>query len=358
MKVDEILLYNDVYSPLKPVAWLDRIEKIREGELVPPTFIQLHPEGSCNHRCISCAYRESGWTEHGMKFHPGMRIPKEIALDLPRQMSDEGIEAIELTGSGEPLLYPWITDLLRACDRYLEDIAIVTNGEKVTKHILECMSSLSWIRFSIDAATPDTYRKIHRVDAFEKVIDNLIITRDAFPDAVLGVSYIVLKENLGEIVQAARLFKKLGADNIRYTFEYAPKFKLSEDELARADRRIQWAKREVEGRGFRIFGGVDRVQYYTKPNDDFTFCGYQMFSWNVGADAKCYPCCIQIYHEGYDFGDLTKESLHDIIYGDRRRKYIEEFDVKKCWWCWMRTKNFIIETLLKPDRRLGHVRYV
>lgn len=380
MRISEIKNHYDVYSGWKVAHWMKDIEKIKNGELIPPKFIGLHPEAFCSHRCKHCAYRYSRWDKHGMNFLkpewagkpdfsrerpigklvPGVSdIPKEVALSLPKQMNEEGIKAIEITGSGEPMLYPPIKDLLKECSKWLDDVAVVTNGEFFTEDKMDCLTNLTWLRFSIDACHKETHKKIHGVDSFGKIIKNLKLAIDKFPEAYIGISFIITKDNYTEILEAARFYKELGVRNIRFSFEYEPTgtANLTQDQIDIANTLINEAKKEQNSH-FKVFGMVGRIELFSKPNIDFNFCGYQLFSWNLGYDCKFYPCCIQIYHPEYAFGDLRKQTLHEIIYGEERRKFIDNFDVKKCHNCWLRDKNIAIETLLAPEKRLGHVNFI
>jgi len=380
MKVEDIKPYYDVYSSLKAIYWLKDIERIKNGEMIPPKFLEVHPEAFCSHRCKPCAYRYSGWDKHGMEFlkpewagtYPdfsrkgpvGKRIPevsgmpKVVALNLPKQMRDEGIDAIEITGSGEPLLYPYINELLGACCNHLEDIAIVTNGQFFHR-VVDSISHLTWLRFSVDARYPGTYEEVHGIPCFDQVVDNLRLAVDTFRDAYIGVSYVVTRDNFGEVYDAVEFYKGLGVRNIRFTFEYEPSgtANLTTRQVEAVRIMLDEAK-GLQDSKFRVFGQVGKIDMFSRPNTDFTFCGYQLLSWNVGYDCLCYPCCVQIYNPSSAFGDLSKQDLHEIIYGERRRKFIEEFDVTKCNPCWLREKNIAIETVLAPEKRLGHVRYV
>jgi len=385
MRVSEIKRYYDVYSGWKAAYWMKDIEKIRNGELIPPKLIQAHPEAWCSHDCFFCAYRNSCWQHHGMEFFgewaseedripkqtgkpkgkliPGVSDwPKEIALSLPKQMEEEGVKACEITGSGEPLLYPYIKEFIDKLVKHNIEIALVTNGQFLTKDILDRLNNVRWIRFSIDAATAKTHAKVHGVSekVFPIVIKNLEQTIERnFDDCLIGVSYIITKYNIDEIYEAALKYKEMGVDNIRFSFQYEPTGTagLTNEEKERA-RKLLLKARELSDSKFKVFGMVERLETFAKPNIDFTFCGYQFFTWSLGYDCKFYPCCIQIYNKGYAFGDLKKQSLHEIIYGEERRKYIENFDVRKCHNCWLRDRNIAIETLIAPEKRLGHVNFV
>ena len=62
------------------------------------------------------------------------------------------------------------------------------------------------------------------------------------------------------------------------------------------------------------------------------------------------------YHKGFALGDLRNHSLKEIVYSERRQKFIDTFDVRKCKSCWLRDKNQFIEYLLTENPR--HVNYV
>jgi radical SAM protein with 4Fe4S-binding SPASM domain len=289
-------------------------------------------------------------------------LPKEIALDLPRQMFEEGIPSTEITGSGEPTLYPYIIPMFNEFTKYNIETALVTHGQTL-KPLLdaECIQNLQWMRFSMDSCTPEVHSKVHGVvpQMFNQALKNIERVRDMYPKSILGISFIITKDNYHQIVQAAEFWKNIGVDAIRFSFEYEPTgtAKLTPDQIDFSRTAIKQAK-ELTNNGFRVFGQVERLDAYTKPNNDFTYCGYMQFCWNIGYDAKAYPCCIMIYQKGFEMGDFRKQSLHEIIYGKEKQEYLEKFDVKKCHNCWLRDRNIAIETLLAPEKRLGHVNYV
>lgn len=362
------------------------IKKLQNGELVVPKQLQIHLEGFCSNDCWFCAYRNSNWQSKGMNYFndnwaspedmisgqkgkPKGRlvpeisgIPKDVALGLPKQMADLGIPATEVTGSGEPTLYPYARQFFDELAKYDIETALVTNGQHLQPLLDGCnIQNLQWMRFSMDSCTAETHSKVHGVSKsmFPIAIANIKRTVDMFPNAIVGISFIITKDNYHEILRAAEFYKSIGCKSIRFSFEYETTgtAKLTSDMIDFARTAIKQSK-ELARNGFKVFGQVERLDNYIKPNTDFTFCGYQMFAWNIGYNAKVYPCCIMIYNDAFEFGDLTKQTLEEIVFGEARKKYIEKFNVLKCHNCWMRDKNIAIETILKPERRLGHINYV
>lgn len=363
------------YSTWKFAHHKKELGLINEGALFPPKNLQIDLEAWCPHDCSFCAYRNAGFNARGMEFlrpdwapnaafnqtgKPKGKIvpnisgvPKEVALNLPAQMAKEGIPSIEITGGGESLAYAWIVPFLEALGESNIQVAIVTNGQLLTERICSAIRNLKWIRFSMDAATKDTFAKIHGVKpgVWETTLNNIKIFLAQKPKgAVVGISYVISRENRKEIAQAASFWKQFGVDNIRYTFTYDDHYDsgLNPEELHAARLELAHAKKG-ETENFRVFTMTQRPDYYATPNIDFRFCGYQFFTWAIGYNAKVYPCCIQKYYNGFELGDLKEQSLHDIIYGERRRQYVNSFNVQKCKPCWLRDKNKFIEYLLEDN---------
>jgi sulfatase maturation enzyme AslB (radical SAM superfamily) len=91
-------------------------------------------------------------------------------------------------------------------------------------------------------------------------------------------------------------------------------------------------------------------------NKDFQFCGYQMFTFQIGCDSLVYPCCVEKYNKQFAFGDIIEQDLKEIIFGKERKKYIQNFDVNKCLPCWLKHKNKAIEYLCLGDP--PHINFV
>lgn len=367
MKLSNIKKHGSYYSPWKVLHQREDIEKLKRGELFAPKDIQVDLEAYCPHSCEFCSYRNVNWQGHGMQFEePEKRIPeetglpKEVALRLPREMYEAGIPSIELTGGGEPLVYPYIREFLDELSEYSVELAVVTNGASLNTQIQSRLRNLKWIRFSVDAATAETYSKVHRVpqSVFPTVLKHIreVVERD-YEDCMVGISYVITRHNFQEIEAAADLCKSLGVNSVRYTFTYDPEGNgaMEPEQVNAASKALDQArKRETDE--FRVFGTMRRLEFYSQPNTDFDFCGYQFFTWAIGYDGSVYPCCIMKYHKGFSLGNLKNHSLTEIVQSPERQKFINEFNVRNCKPCWLRDKNQFIEYVVadKPH----HINFV
>jgi radical SAM protein with 4Fe4S-binding SPASM domain len=367
MRLADISNDGNHYSPWKALHHKQEIELLKKGELFPPKDIQVDLEGWCPHSCEFCTYRNVNWKDYGMEFEEpetlvpeGSGLPKEVAMRLPKEMYEAGIPSIELTGGGEPMAYPYLKEFLEELRKYPIELSIVTNGASLNEQIQSRLENLKWIRFSADAVTPETYSKVHRVprSVFGVVLRHIreIVARQ-FEDCKVGISFVITKQNYQEVEKAARFYKDLGVDNIRFTFTYEPEGdgRLTPEETKLAEQALNQA-RKLQDDNFKVFGTMRRLEFYSRPNTDFHFCGYQLFTWAIGYDGLVYPCCIMKYHKGFALGDLRGESLKEIVYSERRRAFVDAFDVRRCKPCWLRDKNEFIEYLLAKDPQ--HVNYV
>ena len=358
MKVPDIRNDGSFYSPWKALHHRDEIDLLRSGEvLFPPKDIQVDLEGWCPHSCEFCTYRNVGWQELGMKFEEPEKLvpeesglPRELALKIPREMAETGIPSIELTGGGEPMVYPHLLEFLDELNRYEIEVCIVTNGASLREPIQNRLKRVKWIRFSVDAITPEIYTKVHRVpkSVFFVVLKHIkeMVARN-IEDCKIGVSFVITENNFQEVGEAAPFFKALGVNNLRFTFVYEPTGAawLSPEQKKEVEQSMTKA-RQYEDENFKVFATMRRLEYYAQPNTDFRFCGYQFFTWAIGYDGLVYPCCIMKYHKGYEMGDLRTQTLKEIVYSEKRRTFIENFNVMKCKPCWLRDKNQFIEYLV------------
>lgn len=356
----------DYYSPYKAAHHPETIEAIRKHKPVAPRNIQVDLEAYCPHSCEFCSYRNVDWQSHGMVFEEPPRpsentsIPWEIAAVIPQQMYEAGIPSIEITGGGESLAYPYITGFLDQCMRWERDLAIVTNGVLFKPALREHVKRLQWIRFSMDATTPEVYTKVHRTPApvFNTVIKHIsdFIRNERKRPTVVGISFVITPHNWEQVYDAVGFYKGLGADSIRFTFTYEPTGtgRLEPWQRNSVLARMDVAKQRWEDANFKVFG-VNRIHEYSAPNDDFSFCGYQHFVWAIGYNGKVYPCCIMKYHPAFEMGDLATTTLADMVGSPERMKMGFNLDVHDCKSCWLRDKNKFIESLLQTP---AHVDFV
>jgi MoaA/NifB/PqqE/SkfB family radical SAM enzyme len=113
-------------------------------------------------------------------------------------------EHITLIG-GEPLIYPWINDVIDLLSQHEIAVTINTNATVLKDELRAKLLRLHELnlKWSIDAATPATYFKIRGTDVFQRVVANMVQFASASkdqPNIRKILVYVVMRENLGEVL--------------------------------------------------------------------------------------------------------------------------------------------------------------
>lgn len=171
-----------------------------------PYYYHVHLNKPCNQRCIMC--KPDG--DHGKDVLTFEQFQAFFARVKPFA------EHLTLIG-GEPLLYPWINEVLELLAREPIAVSINTNVTMLHGPVTDRLLSLHelYLRCSIDAATRSMYREIRGTDLFDRVLANLGRFAEAAATRqrihVLLV-YVVMRRNLAEVlpfVELARRFRPL-----------------------------------------------------------------------------------------------------------------------------------------------------
>jgi MoaA/NifB/PqqE/SkfB family radical SAM enzyme len=133
-----------------------------------------------------------------------------------------------LSGVGEPTLAPNFSEILKVAPHGSDrSLWMNSNGHFMSdERIQEVLhSGFSEINFSLDAATPETYRKIRGSD-FSEVLDGisrlLAARRKRSRNKLeICINMTLMRENLPEVEAFVVLGKSLGVDTIVFSQLYA-----------------------------------------------------------------------------------------------------------------------------------------
>jgi len=372
-----------IYSLSKAIYHIDRIKQLQIGNPIAPTLLQVDLEAYCNDNCNFCSYRkEEGYnepmldliqvkkTDDRTTFKPlgkpsnNSGLEKIYSVLLPGMMKEAKIPAIELTGGGEPTIWPFFDLLLDNLIKGKIEIGLVTNASNLHESRIEkLVNHAVWVRFSLDASNQEMHKQIHRTpnNDFERRINNIrkFVEKKKLnkSNITLGVSFIINPVNKNDVEPACKFYKELGVDNIRFSWMYdkSGSAGLTENEIEELKVKLDVLKALHETKNYKIFYEKDRVDLFSRPNDDFKTCYMQRFVWALGADHKIYPCCIMKYQKDFALADIREKSLKDIVYDANVTAKMNNLDVRKCFPCWLRSRNIAIsQAVEKPP----HVNFI
>lgn len=282
--------------------------------------------------------------------NPNRMIPFEKCIEILDDCKNMGVRAIQATGGGEPTVHPQHREIFQAVlDRGL-DLALVTNGVIFRDGLIDILLRAKWVRISVDAGNAATYAAIREVKPsfYDRVHQNIAaLTKakresddPAAKELVVGYGFVVTRENWREVVDATRIAREIGVDNLRISAVFQP-----DDERYFEDFHAEAAAlcRQAESLStptFRVFNNFgERVQDLREHSPDYSFCGYQQLNTYIGADLNCYRCCVQAYNAHGLIGSIAEKRFRELWESEEKRKDFERFDARSCDRCQFNSKN-------------------
>jgi MoaA/NifB/PqqE/SkfB family radical SAM enzyme len=346
----------NVFSSLKAAWHIEKIAALREGKDIVPTHVQLIISDLCNQDCHFCAYRMSGGfstekfaDEEGNR-NPVRFIPTAKAIEILNDCAELGVTSIEFTGGGEPTVHPDHIEIIGKAQQLGLQTGLVTNAVKLRDDGV--FRGLDWLRVSLDAGTPETYRRIRASKQWPKVIANIKLAA-TFEKPLVGIGFVVTRENYSELVDACKLVRDAGIPYVRISAMFSEFGARYYDDILdniREQRELAAALATDSFKVVDFFG--NRIEDLVLGKPDYSFCGEQQFVLYIGGDQKVYTCCTNAYTTHGQIGDLSRQSFKDWIKSHRRY----DFDASKCHHCQFNDKNRVINFMLeKAPKHVGFV---
>ena len=346
---------SNLHSRYKLLNNLDRVVGwLQSGDTIP-FFINITLTNLCNHKCPMCTSKDMLDTR---------TAPIERVKELILELKDLGVKAIGLGGGGDPTCHPHYEEVLRFIGKQGLEIGSTTNGQLLTPGMINAaVENCTWIRVSLDADSPETYRKVHGMggDEFLQVQANLAALvaekRRLNSSITIGTTFLVGPHTISKAYGATALAKELGVDYIRlrpFFIWNSKKEKKPETNL------VDIGKQRTGGRSYDInrSGGeeffvsvaeeMDRCKELATDSFSVSFpenrvnrkdelnkrvhrcCSVHHFSVVVSADLNVYPCCMLEDAPKYSMGSLANQSFKQLWASEQRKIACERIDFSDC----------------------------
>lgn len=313
---------------------IDRVhEWLHNGDCFP-IYIEIAPSGKCQHRCIFCALDYLGYKNPFLD---------EVVLgERLKEMAGLGVKAVMYAGEGEPLLHRNIGRIVNLTKKVGIDVSVTTNGVALNGDLVEeCLGSLSWVRVSVDAATPETYARIHGCHErdFHQVISNLAtavkVKKDTGCRCTIGAQLLLLADNLVEAVPLAVMLRDIGVDyfTIKPYSQHPSSGKavnavFEEAQLAELGRQLRLQATDKFRVVFRrrALGRVGKRKWYKK------CLGLPFFAY-IASTGDVYTCSTFLGDQDFCYGNIYEQSFSEIWKGQRRREVLRRvagMDIAEC----------------------------
>lgn len=301
-----------------------------------PIYVEISPVGYCNHNCIFCAL-------------PFARSQYELnEFSLRRNllnMSDKGVKSIMFGGEGEPSLWkPLAETIVFAKSACSLDVALTTNGTGSMFNKPELwISSLSWIKFSVDAAESDTYRRIHKAPSqhwpvLQRNIAATVTARDiGGHNTKIGMQLLLLPENLAEaetfIIDAAAI----GVDYvvIKPYSQYNQNAKAGELNYEEVERELADMAKNHSSDSFSVIWRGKAAHASQASRREYDKCLATPAFWAyIMATGEVYACSSYLLDDKFKLGSISDNLFSEVWLSDKRKWLIEyvsqKLDVSEC----------------------------
>ncbi len=294
-----------------------------------PTVMTAQPPGlgiemtnRCNLACVQCL-RSLGLKPYKLG-DMDFENYKKILAQFPYAMN------IVLNGFGEPMMHRQFFEIVAYTRKThpWAKIGIYTNGmlidEEKARASMTC--GLTEINISIDAAHPDTYRRVRRGGKLDVLHDNIRrlikIKRQMgakFPK--IGLNFVMVNENEGELVPFVEQAAEFGVDFINcitfaaYDWGFKNK-RTPESYLTELDA----ARKRMEELGVVCHSFPEVSTRWTDPNRAFSCNFYWGENFQVNYNGDITLGCCTPFKETYSYGNLLETPFGEIWNGEKYRR--------------------------------------
>jgi len=304
--------------------------------LVPPLppALQVEITSACNLRCAMCLVRYRP---------PVNKVTGALPLELYGRLLDEipGLRRLTLQGLGEPLLSPYLLDMVRLAKRRGIAVGFNSNATLLSRSRADELvaAGLDWLHVSLDGARAGTYEAIREGADFDKVVANLA-GLVAAKRAVGGdkpwirVVFVAMRRNVAELPELVELMGRVGVQEVRvqnlaHDFADTPDdgpyqgirdYTAAEALWTGADRA---ATAEAFGRA-RTAAGAHGLELRLPHLDTVTGGARCTWPWDaayVTSAGIVQPCCMVMGDDRVALGDLRTETFPHIWAGPAYREF-------------------------------------
>lgn len=346
---------TQLYSNLKFLRYTDHLDALRERQVVAPVHIRIKPFNHCNHDCWYCAYRVSNLTL-GEDIDYKDAIPKDKMFEIVEDVIAMGVKAVTFSGGGEPLLYKPLPEVVKRLAEGGVKVATLTNGANLKGKVADAFAEYgTWVRVSTDAWDDESFARSRGIKhgEFTKLLKNLADFSARGSKCVLGISYIVDKDNCSHLFDACKLLKEAGVNHVKFSGVVVSNS--GEENNAYHAKIKQVVTEQIELARTLSDDKFSVINHYHELDDRFqksyTMCPYLMFLTVIGADCKVYTCQDKAFTVSGTLGSIVDRRFRDFWFSEENKRRLFELDPStECTHhCVSHGKNMAIMDLLSID---------
>ncbi len=226
----------------------------------------------CNYNCSFC-----------FKVPNSIDLSRQKALNILNKLINFGVKKISFSG-GEPLLFPYLEELIKKAHQMGVVTMIITNGSLLTHNKLDDFhGKLDWITLPLDGSSEKMQITAGRpAGHFIKVINHLESLKNSKYN--IKINTVLSKKNLGDLKKIALIIKKYPIKRWKI-FQFYPIRHTSiknKNEFSITDREFQTVKNGIyqimkDSKCLVYFGSNKQVEtsYFTIAPNGTVYISHQ-----------------------------------------------------------------------------------
>jgi MoaA/NifB/PqqE/SkfB family radical SAM enzyme len=181
--------------------------------------VYVEPTNACNLNCTTCVRHAWDEPEGFMEWATFEAVVDGIA----EAAGDSGHTAgtVAFMGLGEPLLHPRFLDMIRLVKKRGLRAEVTTNALLLTPKLAQGLlaAGLDQLVVSIDGTSAETFGRVRSGASLETVVRNVSNLNDRrgpsySPSVRIGIEFVAMRSNIGELPGLNRLAARLSASFI------------------------------------------------------------------------------------------------------------------------------------------------
>ncbi|MGW5670044.1 radical SAM/SPASM domain-containing protein [Micromonospora sp. NPDC003776] len=303
-----------------------------------PTNLQLEVTSACNLRCLMCLVRYRP---------PVNKLAGAMRPELFHRVVDDvpGLRELTLQGLGEPLLSPYLMEMVAAAVARDIVVGFNTNATLLSRRRAEELvaSGVGWMHVSLDGARAEAYERVRDGADFDTVVANLAglvaAKRAAGSDTPwIRVVFVAMRDTVDELPELVRLLGRIGVDelhvqNLSHSFSDAdPAGRYAQIREFTADQAL-WTGVDAEraaGAFARAAAEADRLGVRLRlprtaaPQPGPAGgpgCSWPWDASYITSTGVVQPCCMVMGDDRVRLGTVGERSFPEIWYGEEYREF-------------------------------------
>ncbi|MFA5931495.1 MAG: radical SAM protein [archaeon] len=317
--------YNS--SAIYLISCFEKVKQISKRKIPIPEVVEIFPTNYCNFSCPHCRCAEY----HGSK---NEYMPIKVFESLLKELSSKGVNSLEISGGGEPLMHPQAEEMFELIKKYNFRIGMITNGyplvgnKKLQNLIIECSD---WVRFSLDAFSEETFCKVHgkkdiSYKELTKTIKSMARTiKKGLPRIELKM--LISKLNYKDCEKGLKEAKRMGVNQLHYKYLANSPIALGKKEIQKTFKKLSKQKEEAEKKGIILalspgYGGKNLFEEKCL----MTFL-HPLIDW----DGTIYLCAFFSHRKKeHSLGNINKNGFFKNWFSKTHWKKFDSINSKTC----------------------------